>query len=357
MAKVTQEQARAHILARQGLILPFSNPLEALHGIFAIQTQYASSLPIALAFRVSKLSPNWHTDQDHRNILKGWTLRSTLHAHTADDHAIAIAALRDRLRTRYIDWFKQDLGFDGAFIERMETDVCEALQGGPLTRIELHERVPCLKQIPHAGWGLDVKGLAYAGKLKVVVNEGGPTRFAHHQCPKDWPKIEAIGELMRRYFYAFGPATLADFRYWTGLFAVDIKAAFKLVEPELERLEVEGMVGDRFILGRLIEADIPKTTLLAKFDPLTLGQFDKALFLPLKDRDRVFRKAGQVEAGVLVDGKFVGTWRLARKGKGAEVTVEPFRKVAKARLPAIERRAGTAAASLGLKLTGFNLSL
>lgn len=356
MAIISQEEARAHILARHGLSVPYASPLDALHGIFAIQTQYASSLPIALAFRVKNLNPTWHRKEEHRDVLKCWTLRSTLHAHTAEDHAVAVAALRDRLRTRYVEWFKNDLGFDDAFVARMEDEICGVLQGGPLTRVELHDRVPSLKQIPHAGWGLDLKGLAYRGLLKIIVTDGGATRFALHKCPTEMPKDEAIAELMRRYFSAFGPATLTDFRYWTGLFAADINRAFKIVEPELERFEVEGMTGKRFMYGGMTTGKIPKVALLAKFDPLTLGHFDKTLFLPLKDRDRVFRKAGQVEAGILVDGKFAGTWRLNRKGKSAVVVVEPFRKIAKARIPAIEREAGKAAKSLGLELGAVSIS-
>jgi hypothetical protein len=356
MAAITQEEARAHILSRHGLSSPYASPMDALNGIFAIQTQYASSLPIAFAFRVKGLKPTWHKKEEHRDVLKCWTLRSTLHAHTAEDHAIAVAALRDRLRTRYLEWFKRDLGFDDAFIVRMEDEICAALRDGPLTRVELHDRVPSLRQIPYAGWGLDLKGLAYRGLLKILVTDGGATRFAPHKCPTDMPKDEAIAELMRRYFFAFGPATLTDFRYWTGLFAADINRAFKIVDPELERVEVDGMSGERFLYGGLAEGKIPKVALLAKFDPLTLGHFDKSLFLPPKDWDRVFRKAGQVEAGVLFDGKFAGTWRLSRRGKLADVVVEPFRKISKARIPAIEREARKAAKSLGLGLDAVSIS-
>ena len=352
MATITQDEARAHILSRHGLAASFGSPLEALHSVFAIQVQYASSLPTALAFRVKDLKPNWHKQEEHQSVLKCWTLRSTLHAHTADDHAIALAALRDRLRTRYLEWFKKDLGFDDESIAQLEAEVFEALREGPLTRVELHEQVPSLKRIPYAGWGLDLKGLAFKGQLKVLVTDGGATKFATHECPGQWSKDEAIAELMRRYFYAFGPATLADFRYWTGLFAADINRAFKLVDMELERVKIEGLSGDRLLFGGLAAGKIPKVALLAKFDPLTLGHLDKSLLLPLTDRERVFRKAGQVEAGVLADGKFAGTWRLERKGKFAEVVVEPFRKIAKTRMPGIEREARKAAKALGLRLSG-----
>lgn len=356
MRTLSAEEARAHILARQGLSGHFAKPLDVFHGIFAIQTQYASSLPIALSFRLKDLKPTWHKREEHQSVLKSWTLRSTLHAHTADDHAIAVAALRDRLRTRYVEWFKKDLGFDDASIERMEDEICAALEGRSLTRVELHEQVPTLRKIPHSGWGLDLKGLAFAGRIKLIVAESGATRFSRHDCPNHWEKDQAIAELMRRYFSAFGPATLSDFRYWSGLFAADIKRAFALVEHDLQQVQVQAQEGTRYVFGGLESGSVPKVVLLAKFDPLTLGHLDKSLFLPVKDRERVFRKAGQVEAGVLVDGKFVGTWRIGRKGKAADVTIEPFTKIANSRVPVIEREARKAARSLGLKLTELNFS-
>jgi hypothetical protein len=354
MLSLSQEEARAHILVRQGLSRPFANPIDALQGIFAIQTQYASSLPIALGFRVQGLKSTWHKRAENQAVLKSWTLRSTLHAHTASDHAIAVAALRDRLRTRYVEWFKKDLGFDDASIQRMEEEICNALDGQSLTRVELHEQIPSLRNIPYSGWGLDLKGLAFAGRIKLIVAESGATRFTRHECPENWEKDQAIAELMRRYFFAFGPASLADFRYWSGLFAVDIKRAFALVERDFEQVSVVGLAGVRYIHGGLESAPISKVLLLAKFDPLTLGHLDKTLFLPSKDREKVFRKAGQVEAGILIDGKFAGTWRLARKGKYAEVAIEPFTRIAKSRIPAIEREGRKAARSVGLKLTGVN---
>lgn len=355
MLYLSQEAARSQILARHGLAQPYANPLDALQAVFAIQVQYAMSLPVALALRTKGLKPTWHKRDEHKDILKSWTLRSTLHAHTARDHAVALAALRDRLRTRYLEWFKRDLGYDDDAILRQEQQICEALESGPLTRVELHDRVPSLKQIPHAGWGLDLKGLAYTGRLKLIITESGPTRFALHECPCEWHQDEAIGELMRRYFHTYGPATLADFRYWTGLFAVDVKRAFGKVESEFSVVHLEGAKELRYLFGGVAVARIPRVKLLAKFDPLTLGHVDKSLFLSDKDRDRVFRKAGQVEAGVLIDGKYAGTWRLNRKGKGAEVVVEPFRKIANSRLPGIEREAHRAAEALGLKLAGVQV--
>jgi hypothetical protein len=350
MLYLSQDEARAHILAQQGLSEPYSTPLKALHAVFGIQVQYAMSLPVALALRTKGVKPNWHKKEEHRDVLKGWTLRQTLHAHTAPDHAIVLAAFAESYFKRFCTWMKNNRGLSEAQVRKECEEVAKALADGPLTRQELHERLPYLKNVPMAGWGADVKGLAYLGKLKLIVTEAGPTQFALHEIEKMPKREEAIAELMRRYFSAYGPATLADFRYWSGMPLFEFQSIFRSIQDEFTEVEVEGLKGQRFMLGKVRRVKIPKAKLLAKFDPLTMGHADKSLFLAEKDRTKVFRIAAQVEAAVLIDGRMAGTWRIVRKGSGAEVVIEPFRRIAKARLPAIEREAKRAVKSLGLNL-------
>lgn len=351
MLYLSQEEARAHLFSKQGLSSPFGTPLDVFDSLCAIQTQYAASLPTTLALRMSKLKPTWHMKEEHQQVLKSWTLRHTLHAHTSEDHAIILGAIGDQFFKRFCFWMQRELGDTEDQVRQRCSEVEEVLSEGPLTRPELHERMPSLKEIPMAGWGADIKGLAYLGRLKLIVSESGQTRFAAHQPPAIPERDEAIRLLLRRYFAAFGPATLSDFRHWVGLRLFDFTDTFQEIRSEFQEVEVEGMKGKRFIYGEVQQGKIPKVKLLAKFDPLTLGHADKTLLLSEEHRTKVFRIAAQVEAGVLVDGKFVGTWRLNRKGKGAEVVIEPFKKIAQARFAGITREANRAAKSLGLNLT------
>lgn len=351
MLYMSQEEARAHILARHGLSEPFKTPLDALHAVFGIQVQYAMSLPVALALRTKALKSNWHKKEEHREVLKSWTLRHTLHAHTSPDLALILGAYGESYFKAFCGWLERHHGSTEAEARKQCEKVAKALTDGPLTRQELHERIPELKDIPYAGWGADVKGLAYLGRMKLIITESGPTQFALHEMEEVPSKEDALAELMRRYFAAYGPATLADFRYWTGMPAFSFKKTFESVKSEFTEVEVEKMKGPRYLHGEVATGKIPRVKLLAKFDPLTMGHADKTLFLPEKDRTRVFRIAAQVEAAVLVDGKMAGTWRIVRKGSGAEVTIEPFRKIAKARMPALEREAKKAVKSLGLNLS------
>lgn len=351
MLYLSQEEARAHLFAKQGLSTPLDSPLDVFDNLCAIQTQYAASLPTTLGLRLSKLNPTWHNKKEHQTVLKSWTLRHTLHAHTAEDHATILGAIGDQFFKRFCSWMQSELGDTESQVRQRCAEVEQALADGPLTRLELHDRMPSLKQIPMAGWGADIKGLAYLGRLKIIVNEGGQTLFAAHQPPEIPSREEALRRLLRRYFSAFGPATLADFRHWVGLRLFDFTDVFHEIRDEFEEVKVEGMKDKRFVYGDIKQGKIPRVKLLAKFDPLTLGHSEKTLLLAEPDRTKVFRIAAQVEAGVLIDGKFAGTWRLNRKGKNAEAVIEPFRKIAKARFPAIEREARRAAKSLGLNLT------
>ncbi len=350
MIYLSQEEARAHLLAKQGLSTPLDSSLSVFGHLCAIQTQYAASLPTTLALRLTRLKPTWHTTDDHQTVLKSWTLRHTLHAHTTEDHATILGAIGEQFFNRFCLWMRREQGDSEAQVRQRCADIEEVLREGPLTRPELHERMPSLKQIPMAGWGADVKGLAYLGRLKLMISEGGQTRFAAHQPAETPAREEAVRRLLRRYFFAFGPATLSDFRHWVGLRLSDFAQIFQEIRDEFLEVEVEGMKGKRFIYGDIQQASIPKVKLLAKFDPLTLGHSDKTLLLAEENRTKVFRIAAQVEAGVLVNGKFAGTWRLNRKGKDAEVVVEPFSKISSANLASVKREADRVTKSLGLTL-------
>jgi hypothetical protein len=80
-----------------------------------------------------------------------------------------------------------------------------------------------------------------------------------------------------------------------------------------------------------------------------MAHADKRMFLREEDRKAVFRKAGQVEATVLIRGRVAGTWRMASKGRRLVVSVEPIRKISKADMGRLEREGLRLAKALGLE--------
>lgn len=340
-------ELRHTILSRQGLIEPFAEPLEAVRAMIAVQTQYAASLPVAVAARTKKAKPGWDEAalQPGGALIKSWSLRHTLHAHTREDHTLVVGSLGPHFYIRHLHFMRR-LNPNHA-MEDLEPRMMAALELGPLSRKELHEIVPELKSIDYVGWGLDVRGLAFQRRL-CVVGRGADQKF----CALPEQHVEPnYGDLFRRYLAGYGPATLADFAFWTGLKGPEVRAAFEAANVDVQEVRIEGMKAVRYALKslRLEERDgKPGVRLLAKFDPLVLSHKDKSLFIAPEYRTRIFRKAGQVEAVVLSEGLAVGTWRLERGTKLAAVTVELFRKLGKREAADLRREAERVAKAVGM---------
>ncbi|AIE85515.1 winged helix DNA-binding domain-containing protein [Fimbriimonas ginsengisoli] len=348
---ITQDQARRLILGQQGLIVAFAQPLEAVRAMVAVQTQYAASLPVAVAARLRKGRPGWEDDalSVGGSLVKSWSVRNTLHAHLPEDHRLILGTMGDHAYRRYLKWARD---YHGLEVDRLEAEMIAALSNGPLSREQLHDHVPIFRGLPGIGWGLDVMGLALKRRV-CIVGRGSEQCFALLE-PGEAPRN--LGGLLRRYLEAFGPATLSDFYRWSGLSAAESKLALNEA-GDLERLTVEGMKGERLALPGQLDA-IPEGSLgvklLAKFDPLILAHRDKTLFLPEKHHRHVFRIAGQVEAVVLSDGIACATWRLIRKGKKASIAIDPIRPLKPRESGRLAKEAASLVKKLGLVFDGLS---
>ncbi len=347
----TQEQARAHLLGRQGLITRFATELEAVDRMVAVQTQYAQSLSIAVAARCQNPTPGWDDAAlvPGGTIVKAWSLRNTLHAHTVSNHAMILGAVGERYSVIYHNWMQRRLGLDA---RKTHDEIAELLASGPKTRAEIHEAIPQFKGLPMVGWGIDVMGLAYERRL-CIVGRGAGQRFAGMAPGESTSRIE---DVIEAYFSSYGPATFRDLVHWTGLRAGELKAAFENTRDRLTEVYVDGYAMPRYFGGSAVSPSEMPLRLLAKFDPLVLAHKDKTLLIPEQAYKRVFRKAGQVEAVVLDRGTFVGTWRLVRSKATLTISVEPHGKWSKTRIRDAEREAARIAKALGAQRVEVNIS-
>lgn len=363
MTIIDREEAQLRILQAHGLCAPLATPLDAVQACIAVQTQYAMSLPVAIAARTKSHKPGWDARALAANgpIVKTWTLRRTLHAQTRADHSLILAVIGRVMYDRYS-------GLDhihGAIdLKQLEEPILQALAEGPLSRSDLHDRVPELRTVPYAGWGMDVMGLAFKGRL-CVIGRGAEQKF----CSVDdspvagpagtdgecFPNSDAaLHELLRRYLRSYGPATLKDFSHWTGVPIGVWRHAVDALGEEVEAVEIEGLSGRRYALraASTPQGNLPKVRLLAKFDPLILAHHDKRLFFGKEEhRKAVFRAAGQVEATVLAGGEVAATWRMKTSAKGLSIAVEPLRRLSKPQRAALDREADRLARALDTHLS------
>jgi len=338
--ELTQNQARRLALGAQGLLDRFEQPIEAVAAVVAVQSQYSVSLLPALHARAKSVTPRRVERMlaKDRTLVKSWNLRHTLHCFRSEDMALFGDAMGESLCRRFQAWMAAYDIFSADEHAEIEAEIVSVLASGPLTREELHARVARLQRIPHAGWGADIKGLAYAGRLVMCEQGASRSKFA---LTEQWlgsaPESGRFtsSDLLRRYLRGHGLATAADFRYWVGVTHFDVKTAIAGLGEEVRTVTYRG-APYLVLADAQVPEDRPPTTcrFLAKFDPLIMGWKDKSLFLPPKYADQVIRPAAQIEATLLLDGKIVGTWRLDRKGI---INLFPFAPIATGHQARIER--------------------
>lgn len=151
---------------------------------------------------------------------------------------------------------------------------------------------------------------------------------------------DAPDKMVLRYLAAFGPATGPDITTWSGL--TGVAETLALLGPRLRRYRDEqGRVLHDLKRATLPDPDTPAPVrLLGEFDNLVLSHADRSRLMDDARRPHIVTFNGQVRSLVLIDGRVQGTWKIARPKAGAELAIEPFRKLSTA-----EREAVTAEAN------------
>ncbi len=311
-----------------------------------------------------------------KSLVKTWVMRGTLHIIPSRDLPTYNQALRRMWlehHGRYMrtpDWPSPE--------ERknlIHPRILEALAGKPLKRKELNAKVQSLLkddskpyQRLFSGWGGILKETAYEGLTVHAQPCNRESCFA--RLDKWLPEIDlesmdeesAQKRLLIRYLRGYGPATQQDFCLWSGMMAGEAKRAIENSSRLLEKVKVEGkkelylMLKDdiRTLDSTSSDEEVP-AYLLPKFDSILLGHKDRTRIVQDKYTKRVFKKAGDVAATVLINGQVVGTWRQKKSRSTLIVIITPFAKIGKEDMQQIEERAKKLSQFMGF--SEFKLSI
>lgn len=343
---LTQNEARRLTLALQHVSVPAQDPLDVVRRLTAIQTQYAANLPGSLWARAATVTPAWIDDALNvsRTLVKTWTVRGTLHTVASEDLALHAGAYGQSWGGSITRRFSEDLGVSADEAEVVLRSIYDALADGPLSRIELHARIPALKTLPNIGWGHDLKALVYRGDVVFTDSRTSNSPiFAQRaqwlpHVPFAMPDLDdARAEMIRRYLHGHAPASTRDIASWVGEYQRTIKPVMQRLLPELVPVTIEGLKGTYYLHADdlpVLDAlpDVPEVKLLPKFDALVLahrGSDKSRLVTPSSLYSRIYGVAAQVEAVVLLNGDISGTWRTKTSGRKMTLTFNMFRALRK----------------------------
>jgi hypothetical protein len=205
--------------------------------------------------------------------------------------------------------------------------------GREATSSELRDEIPLLEGSIAYGEGKSWAGnlpvgprvlttLSAAGRIVRASNDGGwTTSRPRWASTESWlgeeiaPRTEAEGVagLVERWLRAFGPATVADIKWWLGSTVAAVRKA--LADVHAVEVDLDGQTG--YVLRDDLEATAavqPWAALLPALDPTTMGWIERDWYLgPYKAQ--LFDTNGNAGPTVWWDGRIVGGWRQGDTGE------------------------------------------
>ena len=136
---------------------------------------------------------------------------------------------------------------------------------------------------------------------------------------------KAAIRLLARWLGRFGPATMADMKWWTGWTMTKTRAA--LAEIETAEVSLDGALAGTtgFVLAEDVEpvpAGPAWARLLPSLDPTAMGWKDRDWYLG-PHKAKLFDRNGNIGPTVWVDGRIVGGWSQTKSGEVVTELLEP----------------------------------
>ncbi|MGW8780087.1 winged helix DNA-binding domain-containing protein [Streptomyces sp. NPDC055796] len=332
---------RRHRLGRRHRLAPSahaSTVAEAADAVVALHATDAATLFLSARARLAEGGPGAVEQALYEDVslVRLLSMRRTLFAVSCElapyvdsSTARGIAVKERRTLLKHLD--EDGQGLDAEWLAGAEAATLDALDAqGPCTGSQLSAAVPALRRKITVGRGKRyeaetgvatrvIRLLAADGRIRRDRPRGSWTssqfRWVHTEPWPAVPPAEARAEIARRWLHAYGPATEADLKWWTGWTLTDVRKALAVVGPEQVRLDdgSTALVGPGDTAPET--APEPWAALLPGLDPSGMGWADRGFHLDPAHRPALFDYAGNIGPTVWWNGEIVGGWAQRADGE------------------------------------------
>jgi hypothetical protein len=351
--RFTTDQRRARLVARHGLGAPVpaaTGPVEVARDLVALHSTDPATVYLSVAARAPIVPEDLQRAlYEERTLVRMLGMRRTVFVVPVDvapaiqaGCAEAIAVNQRRLLLALLTEAKIQDGADGpvdpaAWLDEVADSAVRALAArGEATAAALCADEPRLRtQVTVA------EGKSYGGQMNITsrvlfllaaqgrIVRGRPggswlsTQYRWSTVDRWWPGgLPSMGvpaarvELARRWLSAYGPATVADLKWWTGWTLTETRRA--LGQLSTVDVDLDGTP------GVLLESDVdseperePRAVLLPALDPTVMGWAGREWYLG-GHAAALFDRSGNAGPTVWWGGRVIGGW--AQRADGTVVT-------------------------------------
>jgi hypothetical protein len=273
-------------------------------------------------------------------ILRTHILRPTWHFVAPADIRWMLALTAPRIKA-FIAGYRRKLELDKVLFRRSNLALKKALKGRQLTRKEL------ALVLQQAGIRTDEDRLGHLlieAELDAIICSGAirDKQFTYVLMDERVPETaplkheEALSELTLRYFKSRGPATLADFAWWSGLTIAEARIGLESHRSQYEKADLDGKTfwyhrDKSFLQAARSSGQKENSSLFAlpAFDEYTIAYTHRDLVLhpkyAHKDGNGIFKPL------LIRNGLIAGTWHRTIKKDCIIIDTDLFKPLANVR--------------------------
>jgi hypothetical protein len=138
---------------------------------------------------------------------------------------------------------------------------------------------------------------------------------------------EALYRLAKRYFLSHGPATVADFMWWSGLTAGETKKGVEQVKDQFMSISIDG--NTYLFSPDIVDVKIEKELffLLPAFDEFIISYRDRSPSIASANMSRAIYINGIFRPVIVFEGEVIGIWQRNQKKNKIEVNATYFNSI------------------------------
>jgi len=279
-------------------------------------------------------------------IIRTHLMRPTWHFVSSDDVywllELTAKQIKSTTKSRH-----RDLGITENDLKKSKEVFVKSLEGNrSLTREELGDQLNQAgintfeQRLPHILMDAEIDRIICSG-----VTRGKKQTYAllAERVPekKTFTKDEALALLGKKYFNSHGPATLADFVWWSGLPITDAR---KAIEMNKANLISETIGADTYWFSDSV--NLPTSSpdsvyLLPAFDEYLISYKDRSASIKADHNTKAISNNGIFRPVIVVNGQISGLWKRIPKKDTVIIELDHFRPHNNSEKRLIEKAAET----------------
>jgi hypothetical protein len=310
----------------------FGSAKELVSWMGAIQAQDFTMAELAIGIRILNSAENAiQAALNFGDIIRIHIMRPTWHFVAADDIYWMLALTSPQILTSIKSRHKQ-LELNDKVYSKSTKILEKALKDrSSLTREEISEEFSSAKiatdenRLSHLLLYAELNGFICSGPLK-----GKKQTYALLQERVPYKNLlsrdESLAELAKRYFTSHGPATIADFAWWSGLSLKDARRALEFIKSDFFSETTD--LKEYWFKYPLINKRNSETNihLLPAYDEFLISYKDRNASMTLSKHKNVISSNGIFYPLIVINGQVSGLWKCFRKNDKISIEINYFYK-------------------------------